>query len=266
MIRFAVFMFAFYSLVFPFRASAYGFRLVSYNVENLFDCHHAGTEYDEYIPGGKYGWNETLFKKKIANLSKVLIAVKGDILALQEVESEAALLALRDYLIQKGENYQYFAIAGGINSTVKCALLSKFPISAKKEIPINYKGLRSVLRADIDIKGHNFTVYVNHWKSMRGPESLRVKSAETLMTDARRLSASHDYVFAGDFNSDYDAGTAFSGSKKNNDTNGITGINHVLKTIAGGVQVTGKMLSNDKKNLIHYNLWNELPEKKKMVL
>ncbi|MBS0013541.1 MAG: hypothetical protein KFF46_06170, partial [Desulfobacterales bacterium] len=35
-------------------------KIATYNLENLFDLRHDGTEYPGYIPGGRLGWNRDM--------------------------------------------------------------------------------------------------------------------------------------------------------------------------------------------------------------
>jgi len=73
---------------------ARSFKIASYNVENLFDMHNNGSEYDQYIPG-EYGWNEKILRIKVANLARVISDLNADVIALQEVETSRALRQAR---------------------------------------------------------------------------------------------------------------------------------------------------------------------------
>jgi ribosome-associated toxin RatA of RatAB toxin-antitoxin module len=48
------------------------FKVVSYNVENLFDLNKDGTEYTEYIPNTGYGWTKNILDIKVANIAEVI--------------------------------------------------------------------------------------------------------------------------------------------------------------------------------------------------
>lgn len=85
--------------------------LATYNVENLFDLAREGNEYEEYIPNTQSQWNQKNYAIKLANLSKAIVDIDADILALQEVESLQALKDLRFELKRNGLYYQYYAIA-----------------------------------------------------------------------------------------------------------------------------------------------------------
>ena len=49
------------------------FSIVSYNVENLFDCENDSiTNDDEYTPTGKRGWGYGKYKNKLARIAKTI--------------------------------------------------------------------------------------------------------------------------------------------------------------------------------------------------
>ncbi len=230
------------------------FRVATYNVENLFDLRKSGSEYTEYIPFTGYGWNEENFRKKLENISRVICDMKPDILALQEIESDDALLALQNELSKCGVNLPQRAIAKKKVTAVRCALLSKFPIVDIKELDPDPKSkLRNILEVTVEVDGRRVTLFVNHWKSRSGPESLRLKSAKVL---AERVSEiKNDYIILGDLNSNWNEWREILHSKRVNDTGGITGIGHILKT-----QIDGKPVYKRKvKSGYHTNLWLELP-------
>lgn len=238
-------------------------KIASYNVENLFDMNTDGNEYEEYIPNGDWGWNEDIYRVKLRNTAQVISGINADIIGLQEIESETALKALKAELNRQGLYYRYYLFARNKNSSVNTALLSRYPIQSGLRHPITYNGrYRDILEAKIDINGKPLRVFVNHWKSKSGPESKRILSAKRLSQRLAELSENEPFVLLGDFNSHYEEYKTFLKSRKHNDTDGITGINHVLKTIDDeGNPITYVSLKNNDGHL--YNLWYELDEKKR---
>ena len=88
------------------------FKVVSYNVENYFDCVDDSLTNDaEYLPGGMRGWNYAKYLKKQANISKVITAIGGwdapAIIGLCEIESEKCLRDLTHYSGLKNLKYKY---------------------------------------------------------------------------------------------------------------------------------------------------------------
>jgi endonuclease/exonuclease/phosphatase family metal-dependent hydrolase len=236
-------------------------KIASYNVENLFDLHYEGSEYPEYIPNSSWQWNAENFHKKLNNIARVIADLRPDIISLQEVESETALKALQKTLTQKGLYFKYRAFAGAKNSTVKTALLSRYPIQTRREIWVSHhRKFRNILEVKLSLEGKPLYLFVNHWKSKSGPESMRVQSAKALK---KRLDELGDVpcLLVGDFNSHYEEHLLFCKKRKHNDTGGITGINHILKTVNDNAPITLEKLR--KCEACAYNLWYEIPIQKR---
>ena len=232
------------------------FKVASYNVENLFDLNYDKSEYKEFIPNSKAGWNQEIYQKKLFNIAKVVKDLNADILGLVEIES---LRALED-LMRSSKLYKYGYFIKNPNSAIGVAIVSKFPISktAGMKIENGSKNDRYILEADININGKNLKVFISHWKSKKSPESDRIKYAKTLKNRIKNLPSDQDYIILGDLNSNYNEFETIKNDKKLNDSEGFTGINHILGTIIDGDLVTkNKLLQNE--NLL-YNLWLELPK------
>jgi len=230
--------------------------VASYNVENLFDLKKDSTEYPGYIPGGAAGWDQRILDKKLSHLTRVIHDLDADILALQEIESRRALNFLNQRLKPP---YPYAAIADHKPTTVKCALLSRFPIKSAAEIAVPRKSARNILKAEIEIEGHGLILFVNHWKSKSGPESERLPYARALADAIEDLSQDADFVVIGDLNANYNEFQTFQDDPELNDTGGVTGINHILNTIRSNRLVNERLLNRKAESEIYlYNLWLEL--------
>ena len=98
-------------------------RLTTYNVENLFD-----SEDDPAIGGRFDDADEAKPEGELAGAAQAIRDVDADILALQEIESEAALLWFRDtYLADLG--YEHVAsVDVGDARGIECGVLSRFPL------------------------------------------------------------------------------------------------------------------------------------------
>lgn len=221
--------------------------------------HHNGTEYAEYIPNGQSGWNHSMLETKTANIASVIKELDADIIALQEIESAQALEALNRSLKQVGSGYPYWAIADSRPTTVKVALLSRFPIAKTFEILPEDEGARAILEAHILVENREFVLFVNHWKSKGGPESRRLPYARALKERIDALDDNADFVLLGDFNSNFNELETFRQDKRLNDTDGITGINHILGTTKESQLVNEEILTHQPANEYLYNLWLELP-------
>lgn len=238
-------------------------KIATYNVENLFDMNNDGTEYEEYVPNGDWGWNENIYRIKLRNTANVIKDIGADIIGLQEIESETALKDLKAELNRQGLYYQYYAFARTTNSAVNTALLSRYPIQSALKLPVSRNGqYRDILEAKININGTFVRVFINHWKSKSGPESERIACAKRLVSRLNELPSDEPFILLGDFNSHYEEYRTFLRSRKLNDTDGITGINHILKTInEEGNPITYTTLKGNNGHL--YNLWYELAGEKR---
>jgi hypothetical protein len=250
-------------LVWSNAAGARTFKVATYNVQNLFDLLHDGSEYREYVPNTSMVWNRKTAAVKYNNIAKVISDLAPDIVAIEEVESRIALISLRDAISLKGPFFPYAAIADAKHTAVKCALLSRFPITSKREIPVREALSRNILAVTVEVDGTSLCLFVNHWKSKRGPESMRLSYASALRRALNSLPPSTDFIVLGDFNSNYNEFVTFHAQPRLNDTGGRTGINHILGTICKNEMVTEKMLLQQKNNRYLYNLWLEISKRKR---
>ncbi len=234
------------------------FTLASYNVENLFDARIDGTEYPDYVPGGPSGWNAAMAAVKTQNLARVIKALEADIVCLQEIESAQALQKLTAVLKSAGIPYPFTALAANTPATVKCAVISRFPIIDTVEISTG-KNLRPILQVTVMIDEQPLLLLVNHWRSKQRPESHRLQAARALQKKLQSLPADTDFILAGDFNANYNEHETILSTPRLNDTEGITGINHILGTIHKRQMVTESMVRRSKGVACLYNLWLELP-------
>ncbi|MDT8339299.1 MAG: endonuclease/exonuclease/phosphatase family protein [Sulfurimonas sp.] len=227
-------------------------KIATYNVENLFDLQKSGHEYSEYVPNSSSLWNQKNYKIKLGNIAHVIKEMDADIIALQEVESLQALLDLRFALKQNGLYYQYYSIADKKNTTIKVALLSKIPFVYSRELSITQTlEYRNILESKFIINNNEFYIFVNHWKSKSGPESRRIVSAKTLKKRISEIGFNKNIILLGDFNSDYEEYIKFKRKRKHNDTDGVTGINHILGTI--NQKESASKVKYAKESF--YNLW-----------
>ena len=228
----------------------------SYNVENLFDLKTTGNEYKIYKKGNS-NWNIITYHKKLNNIAKVITALNCDILALQEIESENAL---KDLLNQKGlKELGYSIIWGGDSSksSVFNAIITKYPKISSKVHPVKLKGTmtRPILEAQIAIGENKLTLFVVHFPSKRKKESYRVEVAKILMKRVKKLPKKSEYLILGDFNSDHDEAQNLLTSDMDN-SNGVTGINHILKTLKNNIGEPVNYVSpKNRESYEHFNPW-----------
>jgi len=251
-------IFAIFLLLLSILQGAQTLKIATYNVENLFDLQRSGHEYKEYIPNSYSQWNKKNYTIKLRNIAKVIYKINADIIALQEIESERALKDLRYELKRKGLYYQYYKIANYKQTTIKVALLSKIPFVYTHEIAVkaSYR-YRNILEVKFKINNQELFILVNHWKSKSGPESMRIVSAKKVLKRTEELGLDKNIIVLGDFNSHYEEDILFNRKRKHNDTNGITGINHIL----GTKEHTNKSTLTNLDEGEYYNLWYDISTK-----
>jgi endonuclease/exonuclease/phosphatase family metal-dependent hydrolase len=197
-------------------ASAAALSLMSWNVENLFDDVHNGTEYREFDPG-RGRWNTQLFLQRVRTLSEVVRqAVPGgpDILVLQEVENENALATLLDKGT-RGMGYRWHVLVPKKGLAANVAIVSRLPIARVLTHSVGpWKGnapVRDILEAQIETGGGTLYLFDNHWKAktegVKATEASRIESASVLSARIREIQAADpgaDIVAAGDLNENLD--------------------------------------------------------------
>lgn len=88
------------------------FRVVSWNIENLFDTHHDSLKNDhEFLPDAMRRWNYSRYKRKLADLARVITAI-GEwnppaLVGLCEVENDTVLRDLTRRSPLKALGYRY---------------------------------------------------------------------------------------------------------------------------------------------------------------
>jgi len=182
------------------------FRVATYNLENYLDQ-----------PGGTRTPKSDAARAKIRESIR---AMKPDVIAFQEMGGVSALQELRASLKREGLDYSHWEHVTGFDTNIFVALLSKFPILARRpHTNDNYllggrrfQVSRGFVDVDIKVKDtYQFTLLSAHLKSKRAipdadEEEMRFEEAKILREkiDAR-LSANPDanLIVLGDLNDTY---------------------------------------------------------------
>lgn len=192
----------------PLAAAEIAFSVATYNLENYVD---AGT-----------GPRPAKSAAARAAVRKSIRALGPDVLALEEMGGTNALLELRASLKSDGLEYPHWEHVSGFDSNIHVAVLSRFPIAARR--PHTNEGFLLHGRrfpvsrgfAEVDIQGpagYRFTLIAAHLKSRREvPEAdqaeLREQEALALraIIDARlKADPALNLVVLGDFNDTRDS-------------------------------------------------------------
>ena len=125
--------------------SAQPMKIMTYNVENLFDTQHDSLKNDtEYLPDSELRWTNKRFYDKLHEVMQVIIGVGGDelplLVGLCEVENDFVLKAMtqNDPYYQLG--YDYVHYEGPDARGIDVALLyqkDKFTPLASRPIPVH---------------------------------------------------------------------------------------------------------------------------------
>ncbi len=160
-------------------------RIMFYNVENLFDIYDDSLKRDdEFTSTGKKYWTKRKYKKKLNNISKVIIAVgqweAPEIVGLCEIENRIVLEGITKRTALKKIPYRIIHKESPDKRGIDVALLYR----KDKFTVIDYEALRVVFPFDANrptrdilyVKGYNtkkdtLHIFVNHWPSRWGGQT-----------------------------------------------------------------------------------------------
>jgi predicted extracellular nuclease len=182
-------------------------RIISYNVENFFDTKHDEGKNDiEFTPDGNYHWTFDKYKKKQANIARVITAIGGwnipGIVGLLEVENENALIALTKYSPLKNMQYKYIHKESPDARGIDVAVLyqpRQFNPFHEEFIQIDFPDAPTSKTRDIlyaaGVLRNNDTlhVFMNHFPSRLGGETA---SEPRRIFVASKLRAKVDSIFS----------------------------------------------------------------------
>lgn len=202
-------------------------RILSWNLQNLFDAEENGREYPEFkSPSSR--WNEELFRLRLSLLGTVLRKIKPppDILLFQEVENAFVLGELQKHL----NGYPYSFIPESFFSAVNPGVLSRIPLLRVHQWETGFRKehrLRAILEIHLSFPARSarlsgsrgsrdspktLVLFNNHWKSQnpspRETEQSRLDAAAILTNRIRFLleeEPRRGIIIAGDLNENIDA-------------------------------------------------------------
>lgn len=197
------------------------FRVMFWNVENLFDTQHDTLKNDkEFLPDALRHWNYHRYKTKLANIARVITAV-GEwtppaLVGLCEVENDRVLRDLTRYSPLKEQGYRYVMTHSADERGIDVALLyqrDRFKLLSSSSFSPGLPTPQSRPTRDILhvsgqlLTGDTLDVLVVHLPSRSGGEKqsepYRLFVAQKLKATADSLinTRSHpQLVIMGDFN------------------------------------------------------------------
>lgn len=196
------------------------FKVLFYNVENLFDTEDdPKTTDEEFLPNGERHWNNKKLKSKLNKVSQVIIASgEGNlpaVIGLCEVENQQVLDLLLSETSLGKLGYKYIHKESPDERGIDVALLyhsdtfkpisySTFPVTDDKDSSFK---TRDILQVCGQIGGDTLQLFVNHWPSKYGgivaTKRHRNLAATTLRNAVDSVLASNNKVkliVMGDFN------------------------------------------------------------------
>ena len=189
-------------------ADAETFRVATYNLESYLDQ-----------PTESRSAKLTAAKAKVR---ESILALKPDVLALQEMGRTNALSELRDSLKADGLDLPYWEHVSGFDTNIHIAILSRFPFSARRPHPDEafllsgrrFRVSRGFGEVDIRVNtNYSFTLIAAHLKSKRAiaqadEAELRLEEAKLLREKVDAHLAANpnaNLVVLGDFNDTKDS-------------------------------------------------------------
>jgi endonuclease/exonuclease/phosphatase family metal-dependent hydrolase len=165
------------------------FRVATYNLENYLDQPTANRQ-------AKSSEAKTKIRESI-------LAMKPDVIALQEMGTTNALLELRASLTVRGCDFPFWEHSAGYDTNIFVAILSKYPFTARRShtneaFLLHGRRIRvSRAFAEVDVRvnpNYSFTLITAHLKSKR-PVGVADES-EIRLEEARLLREKIDADFA----------------------------------------------------------------------
>lgn len=197
------------------------FRVMSWNVENLYDTLPAPDADDsEFLPTAERGWHTRRYYRKLGDLAKTIVACGGvrplELIALCEVENDSVVhdLCRRTRLSRLG--YEYLVTSSCDRRGIDVALLYQpeaFALISHASYAVPYDAARERPTRDVLLatgrtpRGDTLDVFVVHFPSRRGgavftePYRLRAAGVVAAIADSLlRHRACPKFLLMGDFN------------------------------------------------------------------
>ena len=199
------------------------FRIVEYNVENLFDTIHCEGKQDaDFTPQGAYQWNTSKYWSKLGKLARIIAGASGasaaEVVGLIEVENDSVIYDLTQRTKLKRMGYAYIMTHSADERGINVALLYQsarfrpFHTESIRVAPINKK--QRPTRDVLHVAGEMFTgdtldLFLCHFPSKKGGHvatNYRYRVAQRLKQKADSVMhvrhTAHLFIM-GDFNAYY---------------------------------------------------------------
>lgn len=210
------------------------FRIVFYNVENLFDYFDDSTTIDEeFLPRGTRYWTKQRYIDKQNNLAKTLMAIGGweppELIGLCEIENRYVLNSLTNFTALKSAGYEIIHQDSPDRRGIDVAALyrpDKFELLDYHFYPLTFpfdtaSRTRDILHVIGKLPNKDtLHFFVNHWPSKYGGEfetqPKRLYAAQFVRNKVDSLlniSSEASIVITGDFNDEPEEESIMTGLK-----------------------------------------------------
>lgn len=190
-------------------------KVMNWNLQTFFDSNFDGNEYAEY-KSPKRGWSQEKYERRLDRLASVIKKLDADVVIMEEIEKESQIQDIKNRLsgtFDFSNVYKHAIFTAEENSSIGCALLSRYPISDisahSMDIRLEQKQppMRPVLQCTVQKNGRSLILFVNHWKSKSGgseESEIWRKRQEKLLSDLmwKAQKENNAMLAAGDFNKD----------------------------------------------------------------
>lgn len=197
------------------------FRIMFYNVENLFDTKHDSLKNDyDFLPGGFMNWSDWKYWEKQRNIGRVITAVgemqSPALVGLCEIENDSVIFDLTKRSPIRTQEYEYLVTNSPDIRGIDVALLyqrHQFKLLEKNEYEVifskeNARPTRNILHAVGQvISGDTLDLFVCHFPSRYGgqleSEGGRIDAAQLLRDKTDSLFSVRkdaNIIIMGDFN------------------------------------------------------------------
>lgn len=180
----------------PGNSDNQNFRVMFYNVENLFDTYDDPHKNDnEFLPDGPMRWTPARYYKHLRKTAQVINAIgeweSPAICGLCEIENDTVLIHLLNRTPLKEQHYSYCITTGNDARGINIALLyqrDKFRHLGHSSIRINFTNKKKHSRDILHVWGEvinreRLDIFVCHFPSRSGGE----KESEQDRVDAAKL-------------------------------------------------------------------------------
>ena len=269
------------------------FRVLFYNVENLFDTRDDSLKDDnDFLPDGFMRWSDWKYREKLKNITKVITAVGGmyspALVGLCEIENDSVLHDLTKRSALSVQGYDFIVTDSPDERGIDVALLyqrHQFKLIEYTEYDIKFKDerirpTRNILHAvGTLVNEDTLDVFVSHFSSRVSgkleTEQARIESAQVLRNKVDSILSiriNPNLIIMGDFNDEPDDKSLLNVLKANqikediktNDLYNLLYIKnktseygtykyHGIWSVIDHLIVNGRLLNNDNSTHVKNN-------------